>query len=136
MTIEIETPPPTYEQVISGHVEPISYPNQPPFNPNNNRLQIQDQTAGYPITTQPYHAQITNEIADDQQGLHQLDGQQSQSDCIDDCCGDDCCTDNNFGNCCGDDCCGDKCCTNVVLKGQQRIVVIRVFCVVNLSLKC
>ena len=77
MTIQVETPPPTYEQVIFGHVEPTSYPNQPPFNPDNNGLQTQDQTAGYPITTQPYYAQVTNEIADDQQGFHQLDGQQS-----------------------------------------------------------
>lgn len=95
---QLETPLPTYDQVVSVQFEPPPYSNQPPLNLNNNGWQTQNLT-GYPITSQPYYAEISDEITDDWERLHQMDGQQSQ-----DCCGDDCCT----GDYWGDDCCTDS----------------------------
>ena len=98
---QLETPLPTYDQVVSVQLEPPPYSNLLPLNLNNNGWQTQNST-GYPITSQPYYAEISDEITDDQERLHQMDGQQSQ-----DCCGDDCCTGDYCGDCSGDDCCID-----------------------------
>lgn len=100
--IEVETPPPTYQQVISGQLESTSCLNQPPFNPNNNGWQTQDQIAGYPITTQPYYAEPSDlEPRAIYQGDIQqnLPGEQRDSENCCDCLCNHCDHDNCLSNC-------------------------------------